>query len=106
MDWQSIVAEPATARERSALFSTLLFSGEHRIIAEIASQLLEQSVFAIIQDSMTDRFKLRARLEYPGKEERTVERQTAAQLKANDNATPTARLREKTNPRPLRCRRP
>jgi site-specific DNA recombinase len=51
---------------------------------EIASQLLEDSVFAIIRDTMTDPFKLRARLEYASKEERTVERQTEAELKAAD----------------------
>jgi hypothetical protein len=41
--------------------------------SEIASQLLEESVFAIIRDSMSDPFKLRARLEYASKEERTIE---------------------------------
>lgn len=51
---------------------------------EIASQLLEESAFAIIRDTMTDPFKLRARLEYASKEERTVERQIAAELKAID----------------------
>jgi hypothetical protein len=52
---------------------------------EIASQLLEDSVFAIIRDTMTDPFKLRARLEYASKEERTVERQIEAQLKVIDS---------------------
>jgi DNA invertase Pin-like site-specific DNA recombinase len=52
---------------------------------EIASQLLEDSVFAIIRDTMTDPFKLRARLEYASKDERAVERQIEAQLKAIDS---------------------
>jgi len=51
---------------------------------EIASQLLEERVFAIIGETMTDPFKLRARLEYASREERTVERQIEAQLKAID----------------------
>ena len=52
---------------------------------EIASQLLEDSVFEIIRDTMTDPFKLRARLEYASKEERAVERQIEAQLKVIDS---------------------
>jgi DNA invertase Pin-like site-specific DNA recombinase len=52
---------------------------------EIASQLLEDSVFEIIRDTMTDPFKLRARLEYASKEDRVVERQIEAQLKAIDS---------------------
>jgi site-specific DNA recombinase len=51
---------------------------------EIASQLLEESVFEIIRDSMTDPFKLRARMEYASKEERTIERQTDEQLNQID----------------------
>ena len=51
---------------------------------EIASHLLENSVFAIIRETMTDPFKLRARLEYANKAERAVERQIAAQLKGID----------------------
>jgi hypothetical protein len=47
---------------------------------EIASQPLEESVFAIMRDTMTDPFKLRARLQCASKEDRTVERQLDTEL--------------------------
>ena len=52
---------------------------------EIASEFLEKSVFAMIRETMTDSFKLRARLEYANREERAVERQIAAQVKHIDD---------------------